>query len=73
MSLDDLLRAWAASVTLPDDTATHIRERILSLPVPRPQAAPPPGLPPAWWVEHNRQLADLIIQSTRRAGTGWAA
>lgn len=73
MSLDDLLRAWAADVTLPDDRAAQIRERILHLPESRSEAAPPSGLPAGWWVRHNRQLADLIVRSTQPAGLHWAA
>lgn len=73
MSLDDLLGAWAAGVALPDDAATRIREEILSQPPARPVAAAPAGLPAAWWVQRSRQLATLMVRSSRPAGLEWAA
>jgi hypothetical protein len=72
MNLDELLAAWADRVALPQDAAAEIGRRILALPAVSSVAEAPPGLPARWWVQHNKQVADLMVRSTRSNRVGLA-
>jgi hypothetical protein len=71
MTLDDILRAWAAETTLPATTTDTIFEEIVT--PPRPRRAPAtPGLDPRWWTRHSARLATTIAASTRPRRTAFA-
>jgi hypothetical protein len=67
MSLDDQLAAWAATVRLPDSTATEIYQRIVGT---TPPAYTSPGLDPTWWRRYTADFAARMVASTRP--TAWA-
>jgi hypothetical protein len=66
MSIDDALAAWAATISVPAETAADIYRRIVATPA-RPVS---PGLDPAWWRRFSADFAARMVASTQL--TAWA-
>lgn len=64
MSLDDTLAAWAATIRLPDTTATSIYQQIITTPAPTSPVLSA-GLDPAWWRRFTADHTARMIATTR--------